>query len=214
MLRILFRTFLLYVLLIAVMRLTGKRQIGELQLSELVTTLLISEIAATPIATPQSSLWHAVLPILFIACLELAASHLVTKSDLAKRIFDGAPSFLIKHGCIDQKELLRQRISLEELLSALRQQGFVTPAEVSYAIMEQNGQVSVFSKEDGNHFAHPLIIDGKINPAAGKAAGKSADWVMMRMEALGCPLGDAFLYTLSDDGTEFLARRSNRSEGN
>ncbi len=204
---IIWRTLLLYALLVAAMRLTGKRQIGELQLSELVTTLLVSEIAATPIVTPTAPVLNAIVPIVLVVTLELGISYLVTKSPFIKAIFDGKPSFLINRGEIDQKELMRQRISVDELLSALRQKGFSDPGEVSYAIMEQDGQVSVFSKEECAQFAHPLVIDGKINPAAMKAAGKDRKWIENKLRRKSCSLKDAFLFTLTDDGREFLARK-------
>jgi uncharacterized membrane protein YcaP (DUF421 family) len=207
---IVLRTVILYSLLVAAMRLTGKRQIGELQLSELVTTLLVSEIAATPIVSPQSSLWNAVVPILLVVFLELVISFLVTKSATIKAIFDGKPSFLINRGAIDQKEMLRQRVSVDELLSALRQKGFSDLSDVSYAIMEQNGQVSVFSMKECTEFSHPIVIDGKINPAALKATGKDQKWLENKLLRKSCPLKDVFLYTLTDSGKEFLARKSKK----
>lgn len=210
MIAIILRTLLIYALLTAAMRLTGKRQIGELQLSELLTTLLISEIAANPIVVPTSPMLHAIVPILLIVALELGISYLVTKSSMIKKIFDGKPSFLIDCGKINQKELRKQRISIEELLSALRQKGYSDPGEVSYAIMEQDGTVSVFAKEEGGKFAHPIVIDGKINPAASHAAGLKKHAIQARLRAHGCSLEDAFLFTITDEGKEFLARREKR----
>ena len=207
---VILRTLLLYALLIAAMRLTGKRQIGELQLSELVTTLLISEIAANPIVLPSSPLWHAILPILLIVLLELGISFLVTKSPTIKLLFDGRPSVLIRRGSIDQKELGRQRISVDELLSALRLKGFPDPSAVSYAILEQNGQLSVFSDAECSSLAYPLIVDGKEDPAALKAAGKDRNWLKKRLSALSCRQDRVFLFTVTDDGTEFLARREDK----
>ena len=204
---ILLRTLILYVLLVIVMRISGKRQIGQLQLSELVTTLLISEIAANPIVSPHTPLFHAILPILFVALLELVISFLVTRSGLIKKIFEGSPSILIRHGSIDQNELSRQRISLDELLSTLRQEGYPDPAEISFAILEQNGQVSVFDKSEEGALAYPVIIDGKINPANLKAAGKNENWIDKQLQAQNCALNDVFLLTVTDSGSLYFVKK-------
>ncbi len=205
MIQAMLRTLILYALLVGAMRITGKRQIGQLQLSELVTTLLVSEIAVAPISDTRIPLSHAIAPILLVVGLELVISFLVTKSRTVKSIFEGKPSFIIREGKIDQKELLRQRISIDELLSALRQSGMSTPGEVSFAIMEGNGQVSVFSKEDLDSFAYPLIIDGKIDQNACDAAGVDQDRLASLLTGRRCEAKDAFLLTVSKDGTVFLA---------
>ena len=97
------RTILIYLLLIAIMRLSGKRQIGEIQLSELVTTFLLSEIASHPLTNANIPFLYAVIPILTIISLEIIMSFLSTKSAVMKSILDGKPSIIIRKGVINQK---------------------------------------------------------------------------------------------------------------
>ena len=77
MLTVLLRTFIIYVSLIAVMRIMGKRQLGELEISDLVTTFLISEIASLPITDTEIPLSHAIIPIIALLSLEVSISALL-----------------------------------------------------------------------------------------------------------------------------------------
>ena len=196
------RTVTIYLLLILFMRLTGKRQIGELQLSELVVTLLISELATVHICDPDIPLLNVVFPMLLIISLEIIASFLVTKSPLVKRILDGTPSFLIKKGVIDQKELQKQRVSLEEFLGMLRTKSFAGVSNVEYAILEQNGQISTFNKQD--NLEHPVIVDGRMDYYNMKLLNLSENDINTMLRNSKCRLSDVFLYTVTDDNNTTL----------
>ena len=140
------RTIIVYIFLVIAMRLTGKRQIGELQLSELITALLLSELAASPITNNNIPLSYAFVPILTLVCIEIINTFLVTKNVAARRFLDGVPNIIIKKGVLDQKELAKVRMSMEELFAELRLKDIYDISEVEYAILEQNGQLSVTPK--------------------------------------------------------------------
>lgn len=161
MTNILIRTVIIYLFLILFIRFTGKRQIGELQLSELVTTLLLSEVAALPITDGDIPLLHALIPIVFLMSLEVIISYFVTKFAPLKMFFDGSPSILIRNGTIDIKELSRQRISVEELISSLRQLEKPDISSLGFVFLEPNGQLSAF--DSGTDIMLPVIVDGKFN---------------------------------------------------
>ncbi len=177
MLTILIRTVLVYVILIVTMRLMGKRQLGELEISELVTTLLISEIASLPIVEQKIPLMYAVIPLITILTLEVCLSMILLKCPKLKNVASARPSILIRHGKVDQGELRRNRISIDELISEIRQAGFCTLEEIDYAIVEQNGKISVLPQKksqpptagelgldvDESGIVHVLIADGKTN---------------------------------------------------
>ena len=147
MLTILLRTLIVYVILIVTMRLMGKRQLGELEISELVTTLLISEIASLPIVEQKLPLVYAVVPLVTILTLEVALSILLLKCPRLKNVASSRPSILIRGGKIDQGEMRKSRISIDELISEVRQAGFSTLDEIDYAIVEQNGKISILPKK-------------------------------------------------------------------
>jgi uncharacterized membrane protein YcaP (DUF421 family) len=129
------------------MRLLGKRQLGELEVSELVTALLISEIASLPIVDQNIPIMYAIIPLITILALEVALSVILLKCPKLKNLASSRPSVLIRHGCIDRREMQRNRISMEELISEARQKGIASLAEVDYAIVEQNGKISILPRK-------------------------------------------------------------------
>lgn len=214
------RTIGIYILLILAMRLSGKRQIGEIQLSELITTFLLSEIASYPLTNPAIPFLHAVIPIFTIISFEIILSFLTTKSAVMKTLLDGKPSIIIRKGKLDQKEMLKMRLSLEDLLCELRLKNIATIEDVEYAILEQNGQISVFPKEakrevtlsdlhkvtnSGNGIAHAVIVDGHIINENLMNAGKSEKWALDTLKKHQIPnIKAVFLMTVDDGGDVYL----------
>ena len=143
---ILVRTVIIYVVLISAMRLMGKRQIGELEVSDLVTTRLISEIASLPITDNDIPLSHAVIPIIIVVSFEVISSAITIFFPKIKGLITARPSTLIKNGCLCRRSMLEARISNDELISELRQNGYTDIDEVLYAILEKNGKITIVPK--------------------------------------------------------------------
>ena len=160
MVSIFVRTFIIYLLLTLAMKIMGKREIGELDVGELVSTLLISEVAAIPIDDPDLPLMNAIVPILFILSLEILISYGKTRSNKLKSVIEGRASYLIYKGRILESALKENRLTLNELISEIRTQGIGDIGDVSYAILEQNGRISIIKRSDGK-MRHNVIIDGE-----------------------------------------------------
>lgn len=212
MITIILRLFILYAVIMLSLHLGGKRQIGELEPSELVTTLILSELAAIPISDPTIPLAYAVIPVIILSCIEVILSFITTKSNFLKKALDGRPSIVIDRGRLDQKELSRIRMSLEELLSELRLNGIADIKDVRYAIMEQNGRLSVLSEDDvsDDGLAHPLIVDGHISEFNLPLTGTDRDGLMKKISDSGLTLKEVFLFTINDAGEENLIRRNKK----
>ncbi len=146
MITIFIRTIIIYFILLGTMRILGKRQLGELEVSELITTILLSEIASMPISNQNIPISYAIIPLITIVTFEMSFSLLLSKFSKLKNILSTPPSALIYKGRIQQKELSKNRISPEELISELRLKNISDPSQVEYAILEQNGLLSVFPK--------------------------------------------------------------------
>lgn len=219
---LLVRTVIIYLFLISIMRLMGKRQLGELEVSELVSTILLSDIAALPITDPAIPLMYAVIPIITITAFEVGMSLLLTKVRFFKNILSARPAMLIQKGRINKKELLNNRISIEELLSVLRQQGVADVSEVEYAILEQNGKMTVLPKrlysqptcEDlglcpkESGICHILISDGKIDRHGLQTVGKNEEWLARTLKSQSIAPHEVFLMTLDDAGQSNIIKRS------
>lgn len=210
---ILFRTIIIYALLIFAMRLMGKRQIGELEVSELVGTLILSEIASMPIENQEIPISFALIPIITITTIEIAMSVILIKFPKLKSLISTRPSTLISGGVIDQRELLRARISAEELVGELRQQGIAGLNEVNYAILEQNGKISVIPKAEAkpatpsdlrlsvtdDGIMHILVSNGYVNDYNMKKHNKDMAWLKQKSAEHHCSTDRIFLLLIDDN---------------
>ena len=226
MANVLIRTVLIYIILELSMKLMGKRQIAEFQLSELVTTLLLSELAALPIADPDIPLLFTVFPISLIIALEVISSYASLKSDFLRRFFCGKPSIIICRGKLIQSELSRQRVSLNELLAQLRENGIGDINDVEYAIIEDDGKFSVIPKTkcrppavkemqqllcgqsiNENGIAHSLVVDGKIIYDNLTLSGKTPEFVKSQCKKSHCSVKDVLLLSCDDGGNVNLIKK-------
>lgn len=206
---ILIRTVIIYALLTFTLRIMGKRQIGELDVGDLVSTLLISEIAAIPIDDPDIPLFNAFVPILFIFSLEVILSTIKNKSEKIKRCLDGEAVFIIYKGRLLQRALKSNRISINELLSSLRAQGVGDIKDVEYALVEQNGSISVLER-GGAQMAHAVIIDGEIIHSTLKYLGLGVGWISERLCEIGLMQDEVFLMTVDDSGEINVIRKEKK----
>ncbi len=198
MVTVFIRTLIIYFALIIAIRLLGKRQVGELELSELVITFMLSELATIPILDSSIPLSHAFIPIVVLITSEIVSSFLVMKLPFIKKLLNGNPSYIIKRGKINQKELARLRMGLPELLSELRLKDVGDVSDIDYAILEENGKLSVFEK-DKPPLAHALIIDGTVIKSNLELVKKDEKWLLSYLSKHKMKLGEVFLMTICDN---------------
>ena len=130
------RTIILYLLIIAGIRLMGKRQVGELEPSELVLSLIIADLASVPMQDYGIPLLTGVIPILTLLSLTMILSVLTMKSIRFRALMCGRPSVVVRNGLVDQKEMRRNRLTVDELLEELRAKGYTDLATVQYALLQ------------------------------------------------------------------------------
>ncbi len=126
----------------------GKRQLGELQPTELVITILLSEIVSIPMQDNGVPLVHSLLAVTLLVALEIINSAICLKSARLRSLIEGNSLVVIRDGVIDQKQLKRLRISVDDLLDQLRQKDIFDIDDVRYAIVETNGQLSAMLKPE------------------------------------------------------------------
>ncbi len=216
------RSFITYILLLLVLRLMGKRQIGELQPSELVTTLLLSEVASQPVTDDNIPLVYGLVPVAAILSFEVILSFAITKNKKFKKIMTGEISVLIDKGKLNMEEMKKNRISLEELASELRQKNIADISRVQYAIMEKNGKLSVIEKakyqpctlDDMNiqpeerGIAHAFIVDGEICYENITSSGKNEEFLKkeLKKRKIKSP-EDIVLFTCDDADNVNIIRK-------
>ena len=205
----LIRTIILYLLIIAGIRLMGKRQVGELEPSELVLSLIIADLAAVPMQDFGIPLLTGIVPILTLLSLTMILSVLTMKSTRFRTLLCGRPSVIIRKGKIDQGEMRRNRLTVDELLEELRAQGYAGPAGIEYATQSQLG---LEAEETGLPLV--LISDGKLLAKNQTARGYDGVWLQKQLakHRLKDP-GQVFLMTVDEVGGVYLAPRSEQDEG-
>lgn len=148
MLNILIRTVIVYILVIAAVRIMGKRQVSDMQTSELVITFIISEVASLPLENAERPLLTALVPVLMITAIEIITSLIMMKSRRARGIICGHPIVIIRDGRMIDEEMKRLRITREDVYSLLRQQHYSDEKSIEYGIIEPNGSLSILESKD------------------------------------------------------------------
>ncbi len=156
----LIRTIIFYIVLIIFLRIMGKRQMGELQPGEFAVALLIADLAAIPMQATDIPILNGIIPIATLLALEMSVSFLTLKFRKLRTIISGHPAIVVENGEINKSMMKKLRINTDDLFKELRLCGHSDIREIKYAIVETNGQLSVFPKEDkGIYFA--AVSDGK-----------------------------------------------------
>ena len=214
MLIVLLRTVLIYVFLIAIMRLMGKRQLGELEVTDLVITLLLSEIATIPLTDKNTPLLYAIVPVTTLAAFEIFSSALSLRFPKLKQMLSPKTAILIRNGSVDRAAMKKVRITLDELMCELRQKDVADVSEVEYAIIEDNGKISVLKKISASPvspdaqkdnftehgLAHPLIISGVISEKGLEMSNRTRSWLQAQLRDARLRPRDIFLMTVDDAG--------------
>lgn len=222
MIIIMVRTLILYALVISALRLMGKREIGQLQPFELVVLLMISELAAIPSENVGIPLMAGVLPILVLLVISVVLSWVELKSERAREILNGTPSILIERGRILEDELIRNRFPVSDLIEELRMKSIPNIADVEFAVLETNGQISVLPKalkrpatpEDlelqpqYEGLPHVLIMDGKLNQADLARSQKDLKWLEKEIKNKKLAgIEEVLLASLDSSGTLYIQEK-------
>lgn len=193
------RTAILYLLVVLTMRLMGKRQIGELQPYEFVITIMISDLASLPMQDTRLPLLLGIIPIITLLFLKTILTQIVLKFQSTRKFVDGEPCILINKGKINYSTLKKQQLNIDELLEELRLANYFNLDEIQYAILENDGQISILpmnynstkktisnsentSKNTEAKLPKVLISDGKINKNSLTCMDKDEKWILSLLE--------------------------------
>ncbi len=211
-----FRTIVLYLVLILTIRLMGKRQVGQMEPSEFVVTMLVANLASIPMQDGAIPLYSGLVPILTVLGVELVLSCLSLRSIPLRKLLCGKPVILVENGNILQKNLRKTRVTLDELTGHLREKGVLDLQTVQYAILETNGNLSVFpypehmppnAKDAGVQTSSqfiPLTIisDGYLSRDNLQKAGKDMEWLHRVLEEKKGTVSTTWLLTV--DGQDHI----------
>lgn len=185
----------------------GKREVGQLGIIDLIVSILIAELAVLSIEELDKSIFISIVPILTLTLLQTILAYFSLKKPKFRILLDGNPSLIIKNGKVNFKEMTKQKYNLDDLLVQLREKGFKSIEEIEYAILENNGTLSVFAYEEekDNYLPLPLILDNKIQEDTLKHLHKDSKWVLNLLNKRNINIEDVF-YAFYKDKNVFIIK--------
>ncbi len=200
---IILRTTFMYFFIIFVYRIMGKKEVGQLSIVDLIVSILIAELVAIAIEG-KSNILVAVVPISILVIVQILMSYISLKSVKFRYLIDGRPTVIIKNGKLNFTEMSKIRYSLDDLITQLRLQGVKSIEKVKYAILENNGNLSIFN--DDADYPMPLILDGVIDYQVLKEIDKDYRWLNNLLFNKGLSLNDVF-YAFYTNRKVFIIER-------
>ena len=212
------RTVILYFAILISMRIMGKRQLGEMEISEFIVAALIADLAATPLQDIGIPLLNGLVPIIIMFCFEIIIAGLNMRSVKLRKLTYGRPEIIVRGGKIIREAMQKNRFTLDELMQELRAQGLTDTAQVEYAVLETNGQLSIILKSgdqpvtasqmgvvgDDVSYAHIIINEGRILDNNLKLLGRDRRWLSNELKRQNFRSADeVYILTLSESGRVF-----------
>ncbi len=223
---IVWRTLIIYLSVLFLMRLMGKREVGQLSTFDLVVAIMIAEVAVFPLQDLKAPLYIGLLPMLVLVSAEVLVSYLCLKFKSLRSIVDGSPSVLILRGEIMDKEMRRQRYNINDLMGQLREKDVFNISDVEYAVLETTGELTVMVKsmkrpvtlEDLNitplHEDIPvsLVLDGEVIQENLDYLNLSRSWLEDEFKKRNLTFKDALYASMDPQGNLFISKKQGQGQ--
>jgi len=208
--KIIFRMSFFYFFILIIYRMMGKREVGQLGIIDLIVSILIAELVVVSVEDPNLSILYSLVPVICLVALQMLLSYTSLKSSKVRELLDGTPSFIIKYGKINYNEMIKQKYNLDDLLVQLREKGFRNIEEIEYAILENNGTLSVFEYNKNklvkkSPLPMPIILDGKIQYETLREMDRDDSFIYKILDNKKVELKDIF-YAFYKDKSIFVIK--------
>lgn len=224
MLATFFRSIIIYIIVLIVMRLMGKREIGQMQPFELAISIMIADLASIPMTDIGIPISNGIIPIMGLLVMHLVISVLNMKSGTLRGLICGKPTILIYRGKINEEKLRAERLTLNELEEKLRSNNVMNLGDVEYAILETSGDISVIQKPNKRTttpedfdimpeyegISYDLVIDGKVMQENLNKLDKSYEWLKKQTEKFQMMPEEALIVTVNGKGDIFCQKKQKR----
>jgi uncharacterized membrane protein YcaP (DUF421 family) len=141
------RSAVVYVFLLGLLRITGKRQVGQLAPFDLVLLLVLSNAVQNSMNGGDNSLIGGLISAATLVLLNYGLGIATYRSKKLEGLIEGRPQVLIHNGLVIKDVMSDARLTQHELNAALRRAGCSTVDEVHYAVLENNGTISVIARK-------------------------------------------------------------------
>lgn len=219
-----FRSIVLYIIVLIVMRLMGKREISQMQPFELAISIMIADLASIPMTEIGIPIFNGIVPILGLLLMHLVISVINIKSIRLRKFICGKPSILIYRGKIDEKVLKKERFTINELQERLRRNNIFNLGDVEYAILETSGEVTVIQKPEKRGttpedfqiipeyegIPYDLVIDGKVLHENLEKLGKNEKWLAKQLVPFKMKPEEALVVTIDGKNQIFCQKKEGK----
>lgn len=224
MLIVFFRAIVIFIFLLIVMRLMGKKQLGELQPFEFAVTLIVAELACVPMSDSTMPISYGIVPMFTLFILHLIVTKITKSSIHLRKIINGKPIIVIDNNGINHKTIKMLDLTINDLMESLRSQGYFSPSEIKYAIVETNGDLSVMPKSanrpptvselslqvEETDIPYMLICEGKKLNTNIQLSGVRNDFIPKICEKFKLKVGDIYLLTVQNNDKIYLQPTSKK----
>ena len=217
-LNVIVRSIAAIVFLFLITKLIGKRQLSQMTFFEYTVGIVIGEIAGFIATDMQGSLLNGFLSLTIFALFPILLGYLALKSKMVRNIVEGKARILIKDGKVLEDNLKKERMSTDELLEQLRLKNAFRVADVEFALMEPNGDVSVLMKSANSPLTpktiglevspetepQTVIMDGTIMDESLATIGLNRNWLKTELAKQGIALENVFIGQVDAKGSLYV----------
>lgn len=216
---ILVRSISAFLILLVITRILGKQTLSNMNFHEFVTAVILGAIAANLAFNEKIEVSHLLISFAVFTTTSFVLSKLILKSRRLRLWTEGSPTMLIENGKVLEKNLGKNNLTIDTLNQMLRQKDIFDIDEVRYALLENNGQLSVEKKkehqtttlkdfnkgkQDHRQFPVELIIDGKLLQGNFDANQISETWFMNQLESRKATVQDIFYAVKGSNGQLYI----------
>ena len=137
------RAVVVYVFLFVCLRLGGKKHVGDLSPFDLVVLLILSETVNGALIGEEKSLVGGLISAATLLTIVHAMNYAAWRNKKAERLFEGSPKILVRNGHVNRDVMAQERVTHSELIEALRREGYTSLSNVRFAVLENDGSITV-----------------------------------------------------------------------
>jgi uncharacterized membrane protein YcaP (DUF421 family) len=200
--------------LFIITKLLGKKQLSKLSFFEYIVGITVGDIAGTLSMDLDIRLTEGITSILIWALFPVAISYISLKNKKFRDFIEGNSTVFIKNGKIMEENLKKEKYTIDELLEQLRKKDVFRVADVEFATLESNGDLSILLKRDkqpltvGDVFPNPapmkepqtVIMDGMILDEPLAIMGLNRSWLKGELDKQGIAVENVFLAQVDSYG--------------
>jgi len=223
---VIIRSFIGFFLLLVLVKLIGKQQVTQLTFFDYIVGITIGSMASTLSVQVNENTWATIAGMVVWTLLAIILAVIGIKSPFLRKVIEGVPEIVIQNGKIKIDVLKRNKLSMEDLMMMLRSKDVFRVDDVEFAVLEQNGKLSVLLKSQKkpltpqdmnistkyNGLPTNLIVDGRLNMEALKSVNLTKAYLEYQLRKKGITdINDIFLAQLDTQGNLYIDMKDNET---